>query len=178
MMNHFVIANWYSEAPEDQIQSTNTLVKILKYYPGAELTGQVTMSDDGQGSSLAFACSWSAMPSPVKVEKTWTKTPTGSPSALLTQTKTAATVSLRQQVRFAFSAFAGDYDPTSSRDRVRDGSYGEGLSDILTETNSDRQINEITALLGQVANMTWLGEAQLNVTGDRSQPNGRHAKHP
>ena len=29
MMNHFVIANWYSEVPEDQIQSTNTLVKIL-----------------------------------------------------------------------------------------------------------------------------------------------------
>ena len=49
MMNHFVIANWYSEVPEDQIQSTNTLVKILKYFPGAEMTGQVTMSDNGQG---------------------------------------------------------------------------------------------------------------------------------
>ena len=33
MMNHYVIANWYSESPDDQIQSTNTLVKILKYYP-------------------------------------------------------------------------------------------------------------------------------------------------
>ena len=61
-------------------------------------------------------------------------------------------------------AFAGVFDASSSRDNIRDGSYGEGLSDILTETNDDRQINEITAVLGQVANMTWLGESLLNVT--------------
>ena len=37
-----------------------------------------------------------------------------------------------------------------------------------TETNDDRQINEITAVLGQVANMTWLGETMTNVTADEA----------
>ena len=66
------------------------------------------------------------------------------------------------------SAFAGVFDASSARDNIRDGSYGEGLSDILTETNDDRQINEITAVLGQVANMTWLGESLVNVTADEA----------
>jgi len=70
--------------------------------------------------------------------------------------------------RLRVTAFAGDYDPSEARDNLRDGSYAERLSDILTDTNDDRQINEITAILGQVANMSWLGEAQLNVTADQA----------
>ena len=49
MMNHFVIANWYNaEDPDDMLGAANTLVKILKYYPGVEIGGSVSMSDDGQ----------------------------------------------------------------------------------------------------------------------------------
>ena len=167
MMNHFVIANWYSEAPEDQIQSTNTLVKILRYYPGAELTGQVTMSDDGQGLPgvrlLVERDAFSGESGEDLDEDTY-----WVPIGFVDADEDGRYSFLAPAGKIRVSAFAGDYDPTSARDRVRDGSYGEGLSDILTETNSDRQINEITALLGQVANMTWLGEAQLNVTGDEA----------
>ena len=54
MMNHFVISNWYSEIPERNIDNgnINTHVKILKYYPGASLTGQVTLSDNGELSGV------------------------------------------------------------------------------------------------------------------------------
>ena len=40
MMNHFVIANWYNAENEfDTLGQANTLVKIMKYYPGVELGG-------------------------------------------------------------------------------------------------------------------------------------------
>ncbi|DAC23458.1 MAG TPA: hypothetical protein D7H91_00695, partial [Candidatus Poseidoniales archaeon] len=167
MMNHFVIANWYSEVPEDQIQSTNTLVKILKYYPGAELTGQVTMSDNGEGLPgvrlLIERDAFSGEGSEDLDEDTY-----WVPIGYVDADEEGNYDFLAPAGRIRVSAFAGDFDPTAARDNIRDGSYGERLSDILTETNDDRTINEITAVLGQVANMTWLGEAQLNITGDEA----------
>ena len=56
------------------------------------------------------------------------------------------------------SAFIGEYDPSSARNAIQDGSFTENLGDVLTEYNEDRTINEITAVLGEVANMTWVGE--------------------
>jgi hypothetical protein len=38
----------------------------------------------------------------------------------------------------------------------------------LSPTNDDRQINDITAILGQVANMSWLGEVQYNISGQQA----------
>ena len=167
MMNHFVIANWYSEAPEDQIQSTNTLVKILKYYPGAELTGQVTMSDNGEGLPGVR----------LLVERDAFSGESGEDLDEDTYWVPIGFVDADDEGRYSFlapagkirvSAFAGDFDASSARDKIRDGSYGERLSDILTETNTDRQVNELTAILGQVANMTWMGESILNVTADEA----------
>jgi hypothetical protein len=34
--------------------------------------------------------------------------------------------------------------------------------------NTDREVYAITSVLGQVANMTWLGESILNVTGEQA----------
>ncbi len=167
MMNHFVISNWYSEVPEDQIQSTNTLVKILKYYPGAELSGQVTMSDNGEGLPgvrlLIERDAFSGEGTEDLDEDTY-----WVPIGFVDADEEGNYDFLAPAGRIRVTAFAGDYDPTAARDSIRDGSYGERLSDILTETNDDRVVNEITAVLGQVANMTWLGEAQLNVTGDEA----------
>ena len=167
MMNHFVVANWYSEVPEDQIQSTNTLVKILKYYPGAELTGQVTMSDNGEGLPgirlLVERDAFSGEGTEDLDEDTY-----WIPIGFVDADDEGRYNFLAPAGKIRVSAFAGDFDATAARDNIRDGSYGERLSDILTETNNDRQINEITAILGQVANMTWLGEAQLNVTSDEA----------
>ena len=167
MMNHFVISNWYSEVPEDQIQSTNTLVKILKYYPGAEITGQVSMSDDGEGLPgvrlLIERDAFSGEGSEDLDEDTY-----WVPIGYVDADEEGNYDFLAPAGRIRVSAFAGEFDPSAARDNIRDGSYGERLSDILTETNDDRVINEITAVLGQVANMTWLGESQLNITGDEA----------
>ena len=38
----------------------------------------------------------------------------------------------------------------------------------MEETNTDRQTNEVTALLGNVANMTWVGESHMNESGDQA----------
>jgi hypothetical protein len=71
------------------------------------------------------------------------------------------------------SAFAGDYDPTAAQDSIRSSGQTQGyieqiLGDILSPTNDDRQINDITAILGQVANMSWLGEVQYNISGQQA----------
>ena len=66
--------------------------------------------------------------------------------------------------RIRVSAFAGDYYAVEAQDSIRTGEFSQGLADILTESNDDRQINAISAILGQVANMTWLGETQHNIT--------------
>ena len=167
MMNHYVIANWYSESPDDQIQSTNTLVKILKYYPGAEMTGQVTMSDNGEGLPGVR----------LLIERDAFSSENGEDLDEDTYWVPIGFVDADDDGRYSFlapagkirvTAFAGVFDASAARDNIRDGSYGERLSDILTETNDDRQINEITAVLGQVANMTWLGETMTNVTADEA----------
>lgn len=167
MMNHFVISNWYSEDETISIQSTNTLVKILKYYPGAELTGQVTMTDNGEGLPgvriLIERDAFSGEGSSDNDEDTY-----WIPIGFVDADDDGKYSFLAPAGRLRVTAFAGDYDPSEARDNLRDGSYAERLSDILTDTNDDRQINEITAILGQVANMSWLGEAQLNVTADQA----------
>ena len=172
MMNHFVVSNWYSENPDTQIQSTNTLVKILKYYPGAELTGQVYMGDNSEGLPgvrlLVERDAFSGTNGEDLDEDTY-----WIPIGFVDADDDGRYSFLAPAGKIRITAFAGDYDPTAAQDSIRDGSYGERQSDILTETNEDRQINEITALLGQVANMTWLGESMLNVTeaeADRSVP--------
>ncbi len=168
MMNHFVVANWYSENPDDQIQSANTLVKILKYYPGAEMTGQVTMSDNGEGLSgirlLVERDAFSGEGTEDLDEDTY-----WVPIGFVDADDDGHYSFLAPAGKIRISAFAGEYNPTVAQDKIRDGSYGERLGDILTDVNDDREINEITAILGQVANMTWLGEAQLNVTADEAE---------
>ena len=167
MMNHYVIANWYSESAEDQIQSTNTLVKILKYYPGAEMTGQVTMSDNGEGlpgvrlliERDAFSGEFGE---DLDEDTYWV------PIGFVDADDDGRYSFLAPAGKIRVTAFAGVFDASAARDNIRDGSYGERLSDILTETNDDREINEITAILGQVANMTWLGETLTNVTADEA----------
>ncbi len=176
MQNHFVIANWYT--PEDNssvtaeqqssgIASTNTLVKILKYYSGAEISGQVTMSDNGQGlpgvrlliERDAFSGEGTEDLDP---DTYWV--PIGYTDA----DENGEWSFDAPAGRIRVSAFAGDYNPIAAQDNIRSGGYSQGLGDILTVTNDDRQVNDITAVLGQVANMSWLGEYQHNITAQQA----------
>ena len=179
MQNHFVISNWYSpeanssvtpEQQESSISSTNTLVKILKYYSGAEISGQVTMSDNGQGlPGVRLLIERDAF-SGEGVEDLDPDTywiPIG-----FTDADENGNWSFKAPAgRIRVSAYAGDYNPITAQDNIRSGSFSQGLGDILMETNDDRQTNDITAILGEVANMSWLGESQLNVTADQADRN-------
>ena len=167
MMNHFVLANWYDERPELGIPDANSYVKILKYYPGAELTGQVTLSDTGEGlPGVRLLIERDAFSGEAGVDNDdrayWV------PIGFVDTDDEGHYEFLAPAGRIRVSAFAGEYDPTAARDNVRDGSYGARLADIFTDTNENREINEITALLGQVADMTWLGESYLNVSGEQA----------
>ena len=167
MSNHFVISNWYNEDPNVTIGQTNTYVKIMKYYSGAEISGQVSMSDNGEGlSGIRLLIERDAFSGTgaedLDSDTYWV--PIGFVDAADDGTWSFDAPAGRIRV----SAFAGDYDPTNARDSIRAGSFAEGLADILTEFNDDRQVNAITGILGEVANMTWLGETQLNITEEQA----------
>ena len=166
MMNHFVIANWYDTDESIGITSNPSItsVKILKYYAGAELTGQVTMGDNGEGLPgvrlLIERDAFSGEDSEdLDADTYW------APIGFVDADENGHYSYTVPAGRIRVSAFAGDYDPTLARDQIRDGSYAQSLGDLLTSDSEDRQVNQLTAILGQVANMTWLGDAELNVTG-------------
>lgn len=167
MSNHFVISNWYSEDADMGIGNTNTYVKIMKYYSGAEVSGQVAMSDNGQGLSgvrlLVERDAFSGEgPEDLDGDTYWI------PIGFVDADDEGKWSFDAPAGRIRVSAFAGVYDPTNAQDSIRTGAFAQGLSDILTDVNTDRQINDITAVLGEVANMTWLGETQLNVTASQA----------
>ncbi|MDA8546286.1 glycosyltransferase family 39 protein [Euryarchaeota archaeon] len=179
MTNHFVIANWYSPeanssvTAEEQkvgISSTNTLVKILKYYSGAEISGQVTMTDNGQalpGVRLLIERDAFSGEGTEDLDPDTYWVPIGYTDA----DENGHWSFDAPAGRIRVSAYAGDYNPTTAQDNIRSGAFSQGLGDILTETNEDRQINDISAILGEVANMSWLGENQQNITAEQADSN-------
>ena len=168
MMNHFVISNWYEgEDPDQGFQNANTLVKILKYYSGAEISGQVTFEDNDQPlSNVRLLVERDAFsgedPQDNDEETYWV------PIGFVDTDENGEWSFMAPAGHIRISAYVGEYEPTRAQDAIVDGSFAENLADILEETNTDRQTNEITALLGNVANMTWVGESHMNVTGDQA----------
>ena len=76
MLNHFVIANWYNEDNNYTIGQANTFVKIMKYYSGAEISGQVVMSDNGNAlPGVRLLIERDAFSG--EAQRTWTKILTG-----------------------------------------------------------------------------------------------------
>ena len=167
MMNHFVLANWYSNDSTKSLADANTLVKILKYYPGGELSGQVVTEDDGVGIPNARVLVERDAFSGEGIEDDDADTywiPIGSVDA----DEEGRYSFIAPAGRIRVSAFAGTYNPVFDQDNIRDGSYVSKIQDLLQESNENRTVNEITAILGQVSNMTWLGEAEMNITGDQA----------
>jgi len=167
MMNHFVISNWYSEDPTIPAGQANTYVKILKYYSGAEVSGQVKMSDDGQGlPNVRILLERDAFsgegPTDLDEDTYWI--PIGYTDADENGDWSYTVPAGRIRV----SAFAGEYDPTIADASIRSGEGGQNLQDLFTAVNDDRELYDVTAILGNVANMSWLGETEMNVTGDQA----------
>ena len=167
MLNHFVISNWYSEDPADVAGQANTYVKILKYYSGAEVSGQVKMTDDGQGlPNVRILIERDAFSgegtSDLDEDTYWI--PIGFTDADENGDWSYTVPAGRIRV----SAFAGEFDPTMADANIRSGDAANNLQDLFNDNNEDRSVYDITSILGQVANMSWLGENELNVTGNQA----------
>ncbi|MDC3298204.1 hypothetical protein OAU99_02385 [Candidatus Poseidoniaceae archaeon] len=167
MLNHFVIANWYNTDNESQIGNSNTQVKIMKYYPGVEVSGSVTMSDDGQALPnvrlLIERDAFSGEDTTDLDDDTY-----WIPIGFTDSDENGDWSYTVPAGRIRVSAFAGEFNDLAAKDLVSTGEIQSQISDLLTDTNTDRQINPITALLGKVANMSWMGEMTQNVTGDQA----------
>ena len=167
MLNHFVIANWYDEDNNYSIGQANTFVKIMKYYSGAEISGQVVMSDNGNalpGVRLLIERDAFSGEGAEDLDEDTYWIPIGFTDA----DENGEWSFLAPAGRIRVSAFVGNFDPEPARATVSDGSFAQGINDVLATTNDAREVNAVTAILGNVANMTWLGETQMNVTGEQA----------
>ncbi len=162
MMNHFVIANWYD--PEAPAILANANVKVMKYYSGAEISGTVMTEDDGLGLPNARILierdAFSGEGAEDLDEDTY-----WIPIGVTDADENGDWSFLAPAGKIRVTAFAGIYDDTFAIQDIQSGEFVNGFSDVLTESNDDREVYAITAVLGEVANMTWLGETMINVTG-------------
>ena len=172
MMNHFVIANWYD--PDTPAIMANANVKVMKYYSGAEISGTVMTEDDGLGLPNARILierdAFSGEDAEDLDEDTY-----WIPIGVTDADENGDWSFLAPAGKIRVSAFAGVYDDTFTIQDIQSGEYANGFGDVLTETNDDREVYAITAILGEVANMTWLGETMINVTGAQAD---RHSDAP
>ena len=176
MMNHFVIANWYNpdqtsiflnQARDGVDITANADVKIMKYYSGAEIEGTVYMEDEEIGLPNArILIERDAFSGEDEIDRDddtyWI------PIGFTDTDENGDWSFVAPAGRIRVSAFAGIYDDTEAIQTIQSGEYQRTFGDILTDVNTDRDIYAITSILGQVANMTWLGESTLNVTGDQA----------
>jgi len=168
MMNHLVIANWYNaEDPNDGLGSSNTLVKVMKYYAGAEICGQVTMSDNGLPlSDVRILLERDAFSgedeTDLDSDTYWI--PIGNTDT----DENGNWCFIAPAGKIRASAYAGEFDDAVAKDSFQANEYSSGLGDLTVDVNEDRETNAITALLGKVSNMTWMGEITYNITGQQA----------
>ena len=165
MMNHFVIANWYNAEDEnDMLGEANTAVKILSFtIPVLRLSGTVSMSDNGQplpNVRLLIERDAFSGEDETDLDQDTYWIPIG-----FTDADENGDWSYTVPAKIRVSAYAGIFDDSEAKDTIQTGEYAAGLTDLTVDTNDDRETNLITALLGQVANMSWMGEVTQNITG-------------
>tara|TARA_Y100001970_G_scaffold68510_1_gene87275 strand:+ start:6534 stop:16046 length:9513 start_codon:yes stop_codon:yes gene_type:complete len=189
MMNHFALANWYDlpceldesgekldeECNDPVVGNANTQVKVLKYYSGATLTGTVELDGIGPVPNArilverdAFSGEETADENGDVVDRDgrtyWI--PIGTTDAdengIFSFTAPAGKIRV--------SAFFGEPDLDSARATVLSGNYG--MTEILSDSSSNRNINPISGILGNVSGSTWLAEHIVNISGSDGHSNG------
>ena len=197
MMNHFVLANYYDEGsdyPDDDNDGTpdiynwtdprqdpssyysaigiaNSNVKILKYYSGASLNGQVLLENGEPVPNARILIERDAFSSEGDKDSDprtyWIPI---SSEVADSNGEYSATVPAG---KIRISAFYGNPDETAARTLIESGGF-DMLSDITREqsNNEDRVVNPITAILGGVAGTSYLGASIVNVTGDEGHSKG------
>ena len=181
MTNHFVISNWYNEDANYSISSANTYVKVMKYYSGAEISGQVSMSDNGNplpGVRLLIERDAFSGEGTEDLDSDTYWIPIGYTDA--DENGDWSFTAPAGKIRV--SAFVGTFDAEAARASINDGTYLQNTGDVLCNSNEEynsnlgyclpsttgRNVYPITAILGNVANMTWLGDSVMNVTGEQA----------
>ena len=197
MMNHFVLANYYDDGSDymdsdsdgtpdiynwsdprvdpsgyyNAIGTANSNVKILKYYSGATLNGQVTLEtgEPVPNAKILIERDAFSYEEGIDTDPRTYWIPIGSETTDDEGHFTSTVPSGKIRV----SAFYGSVDESGPRAQIESGAF-DMLSDITREQldGEDRTINPISAILGGVAGTTYLGAEVLMVTGEEGHSNG------
>lgn len=183
MMNHFVIANWYA-AGADQNKpwyDANTYVKILKYYSGATLTGDVVLGDISTIPKARLLIERDAYSGEDASDEDYRQywIPIGSVDADENGHFEFRVPAGHIRVT-AFTGFSEDPEEglTSDRDAITEAKNNyqtwQGWTyDILgSEGETGRDINPVTAILANVSGGMMLGAMEFNVTGEQADTDG------
>jgi len=191
MMNHFVISNWYDneecEVNETGAQvssicgsvyDSNRYVKVVKYYSGATIQGTVELDGVGPVPNARILIERDAFSGDEEADSNgevvdrdnrtyWI--PIGS-----TQADENGHYSFRVPAgKIRVSAFSGDPDLDSARSMIMSSDVGNTMYELFTESNSARNVNPVTGILGNVYGSTWLSENIVNVSSEDGHSNGR-----
>ena len=182
MMNHMVLANWYDlpceldeegekiddDCVDPSIGSANTQVKILKYYSGATLRGNVELDGIGPVPNARLLIERDAF--------SGEEVPDENGHVIDRDTRTywipIGTTDADEDGKFEFrapagkirvTAFFGEPNLESARSTMMSGTYS--MTEILTESNTvSRAINPVSGILGNVSGSTWLTEQVVNIS--------------
>jgi len=185
MMPNFVIANWYDDEATETTPwyDANTGVKILKYYSGATLSGEVKLGDFGVVPKARLLIERDAYSGEDIFDEDpreyWV--PIGSVDADENGRFEFRVPAGHIRVT-AFSGFAEDAQVLRNQDRdaivSAQNNFQEWqgwFSDILgqsTDEDGSRSVNPITGILANVSGGKLLGEMDFNVTGAQADTNG------
>ena len=173
MMPHFVLANWYEPGNEEGLSGANTGVKVLKYYSGATLEGDVILGDIGAVPNAKILIERDAFSGEddIDLDERSYWIPIAS-----AQADDDGHFSLRvPSGNIRVTAFMGAADLEAARDEIKQGTSQSAQGwfiDLVTDDNEDREINPITGILGNVSGSTWLGEVTVQVNGADGHSNG------
>lgn len=171
MQQHFVIANWYdSAATSDSVfRGANTAVKVLKYYSGAQMCGTVQLADGTPVGGARVMIERDAFSGEDAEDfdpaSYWIPITAADTDGAGRWCATVPAGHMRA------TAFIGEADLIAARDQITAGQVST-ISDLIGARGEIRPVNPITGILAEVAGMQWLGESELNVTGDQGHSNG------
>ena len=194
MMNHFVLSNWYDETDGghcelnetgEQVSSlcgsiydSNRVVKILKYYSGATIEGTVNLDGVGVVPNARILIERDAFSGDEEADANGIVTDHDSRTYWIpigsTQADANGDFSFTVPAgKIRVSAFTGEPNLDSARSLIQSSGVGSSMFyDTQTEKNTNRNINPVTGILGNVYGSTWLSETIVNISGTDGHSNG------
>ena len=156
---------------------SNRLVKILKYYSGANLEGTVSLDGIGAVPNARILIERDAFSGEEIADESGNVVDRDSRTFWIPIGSTQSD----DEGRFSFvvpsgkiriSAFTGDPDIESARSAIMSG-MGSAMYELLSDSSTNRNINPVTGILGNVYGSTWLSETIVNVSGEDGHSNGQ-----